>query len=555
MKSSKFIGLAGTQLSESEGDNVEHSMKSVEPSTHLRSCANNRPPGGASETVRFRRSLLVQLISLFALLTMPLGLVAQDNGMQNHKPKHHTYKLIDVGRFGGPNSVLYGVNSGGTVIGVAETSVTDPFSPNCFTPFSDCLVVHASEWRNGISTDLGALPGVNGSFAFGINNLGGITGVSENGLIDPLTGFPEVIAVYWKDGKIIDLGTFGGNASYANAINNAGQIVGMASNTIPDNYSTGIGLPYFVSAFPVTTQFRAFLWQHGAMQDLGTLGGNSAQAVFVNDRGQVVGVSYTNTVADPSTTFPTQDPFFWENGKMTDIGSLGGASGYPAWINNRGQVVGASDLGGYNADGTLIYHGFFWDKKDGLKDIGTLGGTLSFLNSVNDNGEAVGASSLAGDQVNHALLWKNGNVTDLGVPPGMESSEALSINAKGQIVGNTGNRFGSVGPSTGWLWENGGPMVDLNQLIVPSSDITVTVAEYINDRGEIACTGVTPNGDTRGVILIPDGDCDDTCEARIAESQNKPGPAQVNSATKIGTPAIHGRFARRFPPPKTGPNN
>src|SRR6516225_1015674 len=77
MKSSKFIGLAGTQLSESEGDNVEHSMKSVEPSTHLRSCANNRPPGGASETVRFRRSLLVQLISLFALLTMPLGLVAQ----------------------------------------------------------------------------------------------------------------------------------------------------------------------------------------------------------------------------------------------------------------------------------------------------------------------------------------------------------------------------------------------------------------------------------------------------------------------------------------------
>ena len=57
------------------------------------------------------------------------------------------------------------------------------------------------------------------------------------------------------------------------------------------------------------------------------------------------------------------------------------------------------------------------------------------------------------------------------------------------------------------------------------------------------------------VILIPNGDCDDTCEARIAESQNKPGPAQVNPATKIGTPAIHGRFARRFPPPKTGPNN
>jgi probable HAF family extracellular repeat protein len=504
------------------------------------------------ELMKFEKWTCVIPLTLLAALAISHSVAAQDTAIQTNKPKHHTYKLIDIGTFGGPNSIIAGINSSGAVIGEAETPTTDPFLPHCF---NDCVVNHAIEWHNGVSTDLGALPGVNDSFAFWINDLGRIAGVSENGLIDPLTGFPEVRGVYWKDGKIIDLGTFGGNASYANAINNAGQIVGMALNTIPDSYSTGIGSPVFASAFPVATQFRAFLWQNGAMHDLGTLGGNAAQAVFVNDRGQVIGVSYTNAIADPSTGFPIQDPFFWENGEMTDIGSLGGASGYPAWINNRGQVVGASDLGGYNAAGILISHGFFWDKKDGLRDIGTLGGTISWLNSMNDNGEAVGMSSLAGDQVNHALLWKDGNATDLGVPPGMESSYGLRINAKGQIIGGSGNGDGSVGPFAGWLWENGGPMVDLNQLIVPGSDIIVTEAQWLNDRGEITCIGVTPNGDIRGVILIPNGDCDDTCEARIAESQNKPGPTQVNSATKIGTPAIHGRFARRFPPPKTGPNN
>jgi uncharacterized membrane protein len=284
------------------------------------------------------------------------------------------------------------------------------------------------------------------------------------------------------------------------------------------------------------------------MKDLGTLGGNDAQALFVNDRGQVVGVSYTNTVANPSTGFPTQDPFFSEDGKMTDIGTLGGVNGYPAWINNRGEVVGVSNLAGFNSAGQPIQHGFFWDMKVGLKDIGSLGGTLSYLNSINDCGEAAGASTLAGDHVYHALIWKDGNITDLGVPPGKEGSYALRINASGQIVG------GST-PEAGWLWENGGPIVDLNQLIVPTSDITVTEAQYINDRGEIICVGVTPSGDLRGIILIPDGDCDDACEARIAASQNNPATPHVSSTPNNHMPAMRGRLGHSFQSPSAGPSD
>lgn len=82
-------------------------------------------------------------------------------------------------------------------------------------------------------------------------------------MVDPLFfGFAEGRAVLWKDGKALDLGTLGGNESTAFSVNSRGQVVGVATNTIPDPFS------FF------GTQLRAFLWQDGAMQDLGTLDQN-----------------------------------------------------------------------------------------------------------------------------------------------------------------------------------------------------------------------------------------------------------------------------------------
>jgi hypothetical protein len=57
-----------------------------------------------------------------------------------------------------------------------------------------------------------------------------------------------------------------------------------------------------------------------------------------------------------------------------------------------------------------------------------------------------------------------------------------------------------------WLWENGGPMVDLNDLALPGSGLHLQDARLINDRGEIVCTGVLSNGDQHAVLLIPGGD-------------------------------------------------
>ena len=74
-------------------------------------------------------------------------------------------------------------------------------------------------------TDLGALPGTNSSAVFTINGRGVGTGMSENGIIDPVTGWPADNAVLFKDGHVINLGTLpGGYESQAVAINDRGQV-------------------------------------------------------------------------------------------------------------------------------------------------------------------------------------------------------------------------------------------------------------------------------------------------------------------------------------------
>jgi probable HAF family extracellular repeat protein len=101
-------------------------------------------------------------------------------------------------------------------------------------------------------------------------------------------------------------------------------------------------------------------------------------------------------------------------------------------------------------------------------------------------------------------------MTDLGTVKGDPCSEAHGINAKAQVVG------GSSDCTTflhAFLWENGGPAIDLNTLVAAGADLTMTIAGYINDRGEIAGAGFptgcsAQDGDlcSHAYVLIP---CDE----------------------------------------------
>ena len=72
-----------------------------------------------------------------------------------------------------------------------------------------------------------------------------------------------------------------------------------------------------------------------SIQDLGNLGRPSAGATDINELGQVIGWSQT-------LSWETH-AFLWENGIVTDLGTLPGAFESSALgINNRGQIVGRS---------------------------------------------------------------------------------------------------------------------------------------------------------------------------------------------------------------------
>jgi len=439
---------------------------------------------------------------ILSFLTVARTPAQTQEEQKGQKTQHHHYKLVDMGTLGGPNSGLSVpgfqiLNNRGMFAAFANTSTSNPNS-NCFVPFNapDCFVEHPVVWHNRVLTDLGVLPGGTNGQTTWISASGLIAGFSENGVIDPLTGQPEGVAVLWQGGKPTNLGTVpGGTESLGVAVNSRGQVVGFSSNDLPD--------PFSIAGFP--TQTRAFLWQKGAMLDLGTLGGPDAYASCVNERGQVVGFSYTDSNVNPVTGMPTGHPFLWQDGEMTDLGTLGGtlsgwfAGGTLCALNNQGQVVGASNLAG-----DLVTHPFLWSKTEGLKDLGTLGGTFGHPDWINDVGEVVGYATTAGDQVGHAFLWCRGVMTDLGTVGNDPQSEGESINSQGQVVGVS---FDSGGNDLhGFLWEDGGPIVDLNTLVPPGSSLTVVNAVNINDRGEIAATGFLSNGDARAFLLIP---CDE----------------------------------------------
>ena len=445
-----------------------------------------------------RKSLVgfVLLLSFIAAIGMASGTAAQVRQKQ-----HHHYKFVDLGTFGGPASYFSAagngariLNNAGTVAGYADTAAPDFYGPpNCFN--ADCFMSEAFRWEDGVIHKFGALPGQNSSAVASINGHGWIVGDSQNGLIDPLNGAPAYVPILWKNGKMINLGNLGGSESLAVDINNRGQVIGFSTNTVMD--------PFNPFGFP--TQLRGFIWQNGVMSDLGTLGGPDTQiGVRVNDRGQTTGSSDINFEPNASTGLPTADPFLWANGKMIDLGSFGGTSGFGQMVNNRTQVIGVSNL-----PGDATQHGFLWEDGN-LQDLGTLGGTYSSPNWLNEAGEVVGGATTQADLNYFAFLWKNGKMTSLGALDGDPCSQGNAINEKGQIVGESAScDFLTV--QRAFLWERGS-MFDLNRLIPANSSLTLSAAWNINDRGEIVGVGVPPGGSTNTdfvghlFLLIP---CDE----------------------------------------------
>lgn len=98
--------------------------------------------------------------------------------------------------------------------------------------------------------------------------------------------------------EVVDLGTFGGELANAFSINNRGEVVGRAEDA--------------------NRASRGFLWRDGELIDIGGLSnsGGGTTAFSINDRGEIVGSSLA---PDPQFGGRSSMPFFWaEQGSQPD---------------------------------------------------------------------------------------------------------------------------------------------------------------------------------------------------------------------------------------------
>ena len=353
---------------------------------------------------------------------------------------------------------------------------------------------HAVAQTSYTVIDLGTLRNGNSGCAMALNNQGwalimdgtAIPGqVLDNSGAKLLSGRAEVNI----DGLRIDLGTLGGANSWMNwgGINDRGQAVGMAETSAPDPDAENI------CQFPTGRECRPFLWQDFHISALPTLGGHNGQASDINNRGQIAGTAETT---DPdsgcSASMPHHIslPVLWEDGKAQPLPTVGGdPDGMAMAINDEGQAVGWSGIcAGAN-------HAILWENGTAfpLPDLGT--GAIG--EAINHHGQIAGIIGSADGTTEFGALWQNGVLTNLGTLPGDFAAIATGINNRGQVVGSTLDSGGNW--AHGFIWQDG-VMTDLNTLFPASSNLFATMANKINERGQISGMAIVLSGPDAGNI-------------------------------------------------------
>lgn len=360
--------------------------------------------------------------------------------------------------------------------------------------------------------DLGTLGGTY-SYAYGLNNAAVVAG----GAATPSQiGGVFQTAFFWDEGHIINLGTLGGSACPHCNSEAGGPNANGVSAIISETPNFDKNKEDFCG-FGTNRQCLAAIWKEGALKALPTLpGGNNAEALWINSRGQVVGVSengvpdLTCATATPSQFLRFQAVVWGPNGEIHPLSPLKGDTvAFGFGINDKGQVVGSSGLCSNTAlppftNGPLAAHAVLWDKDGTPRDLGSLvkGGAINIPGAINDRGEVAGGSQ-SSTGAPHAFLWtRETGMQDLGTISGDFASAAPcchTINNRREVVG-----FSCPGPTgmcRAFLWQGKDPL-DLNAL-APGSPLYLQQALSINDAGQIAGFGVTKTGDTHAFLATP----------------------------------------------------
>jgi probable HAF family extracellular repeat protein len=334
---------------------------------------------------------------------------------------------------------------------------------------------------------------------------------------------------------IIDLGTIYGQYSIAHAINNDGVIVGESDRcafiwdsnkgmidlgTLEDNRETsawGINETGKVIGYSRSQiGWKSFLWHNGKITDLGSLGGHT-KAYDINNSGIVVGRSVTS---------PNQyHAFIWQPSMpIHDLGVIGNGMDSRAYaINEKGQVAGASkDANGHS-------RAFLWDKKTGMLDLGKLDGdNESLAYAINNKRQIVGASYNT-KGICRAFIWDAENgISNIGSFGNYRDKRAWSTGNAWEVVGKSnvdlaafgGRHSGAKGinetgdvvgylyvAESNWhafIWKKSDGLIDLNDLLPANNEWKCLKEAFdINNQGQIVGYGITKNNQIHAFLMSP----------------------------------------------------
>jgi probable HAF family extracellular repeat protein len=284
----------------------------------------------------------------------------------------------------------------------------------------------------------------------------------------------SMLPMNWKDG--VDRPMTGPifDRTFSAGVNNLGRVVGGG---------------YILDSTGQIVESHALKWTGGQITDLGTLGGNNAVALAINNQNDtVVGFS----------TLPGETvikAFRYANGHMNAIETLPGATeSYPYDISDNGFIVGAAVTGG-TAKPFRIRQGTV--EALSMPD----GARTGSANAINNIGAAVGTYEIDLVAGSHAaVLWRaSGERVDLGNLGGsVDYAVAKDINNLGQVVGTS---LDANDAYSGFMWYQG-QLFNLNDFLIDGTNVHILSANSINDHGVIAAAAVV-NGVQTTVLLSP----------------------------------------------------
>jgi probable HAF family extracellular repeat protein len=236
---------------------------------------------------------------------------------------------------------------------------------------------------------------------------------------------------------------------------------------------------------------RATVWWDGTVRHHAPLSGHIASwAADVNRAGLVVGWSVNS---NGNTTAAA-----WDSGRVRNLGSAGPRP-QVSWalaVNDAGVIVGRGEFSSGAPRRALMWSGSTTTVLPGL------GGGVDGATSISPAGVVSGGSRSAQTSKFHGVLWRNGQVQDLGLLQGFHETVAYGVNDCGLAVGDSiVDLFTGRTVAVGW---SGGQARELGSLLPPGSGWTLTTARAVNSRGQILGYGLRSGAwGQRAFLLTP----------------------------------------------------